>query len=533
MKKFTYFLSYLLTLIFITSCNEPYLHNNSSLEDVVAYENFSIKEGVLNFNSRDAFINLYEGIKKQGAESFFYKEIKNIPQSDFKPLRPYFKETENSQLQFFLINKKDKLDKAANNLHKGKIHSKSFENEVIELDDYVITDSSFAVLLNEDREIVVNGILYRYQGDGVFVLDVGKIIEFRSYMEGDIELNNNMEDNDYGFREMNYLEYYDEDHGEGSGESSGGGSGGGGSTSVTEPDFNEAKLNFEAVEFSKNPSLWGDLFGYSRTETISVPDNKRVKLQFWNRNYIIFKSFGAEIRFQKRVSFLGISGWQKSYPSKIAMGVNSLQYNYEMGPETLLNSSILNPILYSFSGVNYYQNGQISNILPPMVPFPVHELLGGTNGLNVFIKAPFINFEFEKDLTPKEYANILNSAGSDLIKTAAKQIPKWINAAPNDDTTLLVSQFYKNGTSLTINNKNWRGNVENNITKYFDVRVPTLSMTVPIGDNGNNFFGKPEMSSLPKFSLSNYKTGSIDFYGAVLYKNIWYGKRMISNDFDK
>jgi hypothetical protein len=38
-------------------------------------------------------------------------------------------------------------------------------------------------------------------------------------------------------------------------------------------------------------------------------------------------------------------------------------------------------------------------------------------------------------------------------------------------------------------------------------------------------------SSIPKFLTSNHKTSFIDFYGAVLYKNVWYGKRMVSYDF--
>lgn len=90
----------------------------------------------------------------------------------------------------------------------------------------------------------------------------------------------------------------------------------------TESDFQQAKLNFETHYFSKNPSLWRSVFGYARKIYISVLSNNRVKLKFWNRNYLLFKSFGTEISFQKRVSFLWISGWQKSYATKVALGIN-------------------------------------------------------------------------------------------------------------------------------------------------------------------------------------------------------------------
>ncbi|TXD53063.1 MULTISPECIES: hypothetical protein [unclassified Polaribacter] len=62
--------------------------------------------------------------------------------------------------------------------------------------------------------------------------------------------------------------------------------------------------------------------------------------------------------------------------------------------------------------------------------------------------------------------------------------------------------------------------------------IPEIKITIPIGGSGNNFFGDPSIS-IPKLTLNTYKTGSIDFYGGVLYKNVWYGVRMVSNDFKK
>ena len=50
--------------------------------------------------------------------------------------------------------------------------------------------------------------------------------------------------------------------------------------SEREPDFYQAKLNFETHDFSKNPSLWGSVFRYARKIDISVINNKRVKLKF-------------------------------------------------------------------------------------------------------------------------------------------------------------------------------------------------------------------------------------------------------------
>jgi hypothetical protein len=104
MMKKTYLLTYLLTIIFISSCNDPYLEDNTILDNMIINQNVILKEGLLNISSKDAFLSLYEDIKLQGAESFYYKKIKNLQNSDFKTLRPYFNEAESSEFELFLIN---------------------------------------------------------------------------------------------------------------------------------------------------------------------------------------------------------------------------------------------------------------------------------------------------------------------------------------------------------------------------------------------------------------------------------------------
>ena len=95
-----------------------------------------------------------------------------------------------------------------------------------------------------------------------------------------------------------------------------------------------------------------------------------------------------------------------------------------------------------------------------------------------------------------------------------------------------ITRFYKNATSLTIANKEWHKNNENNITKTYDISISLISITADIGASGEAFFSNPNVP-FPTLSIDTYKTGSLDFYGGALYKNKWYGVRMVSNDFNR
>jgi hypothetical protein len=498
---------------------------------MIINQNVILKEGLLNISSKDAFLSLYEDIKLQGAESFYYKKIKNLQNSDFKTLRPYFNDSESSEFELFLISKKKKQDEVPNNLLKSKTFKdcyelKKSEARAVDLDDDVIIDDNFAVLLNQDREIIVEGKLYKYQENGVFEVPEERIADFRAYQNGS-KLKSSYNKESFIFHKMNYKMDIVEDCG------SYGGSVGSG-TSAPEPVFEDAMKNFEITTFRRNPSLWGDLFGYSRKEIISLPDSKRVKIKYWDQNWVFFKSFGAEIRFQKRVTFLWISGWQKSYPKKIKLGLNNLQYNYDKGAGNYFTNSYFHRKLYSYQGYNYFSDGTKSYTPPLDVAFPLAVSLGLSESIKLTKISPYTDFNFSMNLTQHEYAGVVNTAGSALLNLAVNQIPSILNI-PTENPSLFKTEFFRNGTTVEIINKMWKGSKdyeENNITKIFDIDVPSISFTAQIGASGESFFSNPNVS-FPNLNFDTYKTSFIDFYGAVLYKNVWYGKRMVSYDFKR
>jgi hypothetical protein len=76
--------------------------------------------------------------------------------------------------------------------------------------------------------------------------------------------------------------------------------GGGYGLPVPEPNLEDAKDSFEVFEFKGNNSLWGQTFGYARRRYVHMPTDRRIKIKFWNRNYLLLQSMGVEVRFQKK-----------------------------------------------------------------------------------------------------------------------------------------------------------------------------------------------------------------------------------------
>ena len=142
---------------------------------------------------------------------------------------------------------------------------------------------------------------------------------------------------------------------------------------------------------------------------------------------------------------------------------------------------------------------------------------------------PFNNRSITVGQSSEQIVKAVNNAASDLLVRAIRLIPSTFgNNKPDSNTTVSIFNILKNGTELTIFNQNWTKNRNNSITKYLAIEVPLIEIKSTADDN----FTKNIKVPFPKLSTSNYDTGSIDIYGGAFYRGKWYGKRLISSDFE-
>ena len=174
MKLLTLILLGLLTFSCSENLNEPLLNEplNESPEN-----SFILKEGVLKFKNKEELEQLVNEIKETGAENFYNKEIKSFIDKGYEPLRPYFSENETEEFESFMEKKGKKLE------NEQQFEEKTDKEITFDIEDELIIDSNFEVLLNFNREIIVDNKLYKYTKDGIYSVEEDKIIDFRDFIQ--------------------------------------------------------------------------------------------------------------------------------------------------------------------------------------------------------------------------------------------------------------------------------------------------------------------------------------------------------------
>ena len=532
MKLLTIILLGLLTFSCSEDLNEPLL--NEPLNES-SKNSFILKEGVLKFKNKEELKQLVNEIKRTGAENFYNKEIKSFIDKGYEPLRPYFSENETEEFQSFMEKKGKRLER------EQQSEEKTNEEIIFDIEDEIIIDSNFEVLLNFDREIIVDNKLYKYTKNGIYSVEEDNIIDFRDFIQTQSTQNNNgtlkrqslkiqslpsgvsFIEMDYGVEISNNEEQVKTLN----------------IQKNTTPRYSnlattrysnlvDAKLNFGVEVFRKNPSIWGSVWGYSRITYDWAPNSRRVKVKFWNRNWLLFSSMGVSVRFQKKKRFWRWSYYVKSYPDKVALGVNSLKYSYKQILKPYVSPTVFGDLFYTYKGINYHKNGNISLVKPPKIQFPIDKLLS-PDDLYITIVNPFNNRSIPVGQSSEQIVKAVNNAASDLLVSAIRSIPSTFgNNKPNSDTTVSILNILKDGTELTVFNQNWTRDRDNSITKYLALDVPTIGFKSSADDN---FLSNLE-PSLPNLTTSNYDAGSIDIYGGAFYGGKWYGRRLISSDFE-
>lgn len=287
-----------------------------------------------------------------------------------------------------------------------------------------------------------------------------------------------------------------------------------------ELDFNTTS-NF-SYDKAGSGGLLGPVFGFTKKVYVYTPNSRRVKIKYWDRDWIFFQSKGAEVRFQKKKRILWTTVWQKSYPTKVALGFNHITYeaktyntfDWEAFNKTSGKGIDVNGLTYIYRNRIYNSNGLEKPSLSNGLTFPIKSLL---NADDFPIQIYYMWNKKRKSIN----VNITEEVSSLINKTINTQTKGAINKLKSkgvtENTPVKFFDFSQNSMSYSLANIN-NTQKDNAITKYLDFGV-LVSIKLK-GDNFSNF----NISSKP---LNLVEIKSFDMYGAALYNGVWYGKRII------
>lgn len=223
------------------------------------------------------------------------------------------------------------------------ILSKSSSEEMV-AEDTLILDPFFGSVINEDKEVEVNGVVYKISRYGTFFgnpLKLNRINEllvsldslkdndskglsFVEYPEETEVADNLYQVEDGIYRYDTYPEdyYYEEpsDY----------------AAVYTPPPANIAGEalpesfydNLTTFPFDAHTivgEIIESLFGRSRAHNIYFSDTRRVRVNFYSVNYVVYSAIGMNVKMQKK----NWIGWSETDAQEIRMGWDGMVYEYK------------------------------------------------------------------------------------------------------------------------------------------------------------------------------------------------------------
>lgn len=204
-------------------------------------------------------------------------------------------------------------------------------------EDTLIPDPYFSALLNENREIEVNGVLYKINEYGTFFSTPDKLDEINEIInEFESKTKSTKDatlvgDNLYQVGEGVYMfdsqrimapiEDYD-----GDGYTGGGSGGSGGSTGTTS---NSPYDDIEYHGFDAHTIVGGWIqaaFGRTRAYNRNFSSKRRIRVNFYSVNYVVYSGIGLNVKYQKK----NWIGWSKTDCEELRWGWEGIKYSYEL-----------------------------------------------------------------------------------------------------------------------------------------------------------------------------------------------------------
>ncbi len=216
-------------------------------------------------------------------------------------------------------------------LFKEPTNLKSGEIDVYNIQGYdtLVPNPEFARLLNIDGEIMVDNIVYKISPYGTYYFPKEKKSRFYEIFNNESDnlksaqiqeelLGQPIDEHTYLIEDdifrydtyaqasnVEYLQVPDEEDGEYGG-GSGGSSSGGSSSSSSEPNYDSFRTFLYGAQTWFGKAFEG-LFGRNKGESVEVSSSRRIKVNFYNYDYVFYEECGATATFQKK-NWIGWSG---------------------------------------------------------------------------------------------------------------------------------------------------------------------------------------------------------------------------------
>lgn len=526
-------------IVVFSSCDNNFEDKKEIKNQNNVIEKLELVDGTIRIENITTLRSIFNSYKNNNeGQNNFNKEIRYVQNRGFKPLTPIFDENENEKIEKFLINKKQKIQNR--NLEFGitsKFLSDDDEDE-IDFDDELISDPILAALLNEDREIYVADSLYKYTETGLYFCHKRDKQKLYDYLQNTTPLekletakkgssfNSVMSKLSSTFANelvevtngiMQFIPNPIDDFG--------------GGMYVSLPNMPNLNPSFIVenprlikqslpMAFSKKNSWFEKIFGETEVDTEHYGDGKRLKVKFWNHNYLLFSSIGCSARFQKRVKILGVSGWQKAYAQQIELGINRAEFDYNFNvPMYDIARYNYESFFIEYNGVKYDRYGKQIFNFPIDKPSFLFSEASSQKVLTIFI---FDN-KYEIDYKWSDLKNIavdaaLKALVDNMPYSATKNELNKIIQDGDSKYDIIRAIPFNSAVTLTTMGVKWTNNDDNAITHYFDFNF-LFTWT-------NEYSGVGDFLKGLKGGTS-YNNFKVDVYGAALHNGQWKGRRII------
>jgi len=547
LKTYKYQITLILTLILASCQNELELNNieNNQPEAVIQK---AVENGRFIFSSKESLKVTIEDFQNDEIENV-EKEFEKLYEKGFRSHKPIVN-SENEQLQAKLSEEiilKRQLRKSSSNSF-SKTTTIAEEDE--EDEEEFIADPLLASLVNENNEIIINDTLYKFTKEkGLFFAHIKDSIYLLNFLREDSEITNKAaskmakeipnelceERRLYGGisrvdeRISRYVRPIDDDgcYVEG----------GGGPLPPVPQLSEEEKLNniingLPECDGNAGGNWVQNIFGKSYVCRNYFDSKHRIKTEFWDQDWGVYKSVGIQTKTQRKRFWI----WWASKSGEIHLGITRILLKYDF-PQPQINSyshpqlfplnSYKNPI-YLWDGkfkVNV-SNSNFGIFVDTQLDLPNGKLpffnFGNNEILNIYIPKLYKKGKYNlnlttQDITSQSNIKALYKMGLDFLKSST------ITNSSNTKTFAVTYQKDYNNIEVLYFGERYKKTNDNKIKRKFYSDV-SFVIGATWGDQGGwSFDGIKPANEF----FRNYTHYELDFYGMARRGSTWRGNRMI------